>query len=101
DERFREWAGPRQPLQRPGGRGDAGVGRGDPRPGRVGSVAASVSKRIRSQDVRLDRSAACLLALRGEVPRVLPAGAAGVGGSMGFNPMQPGKVKRGDILMFL
>ena len=64
-------------------------------------MEASLPERVRSQDVRIDRPPARVLAIRGQVPRVLPVGRAGIGVTVGFNPMQPGRIKRGDVLMFL
>jgi hypothetical protein len=53
-------------------------------------------------DLRIDGPAARVLAVRRAIPRVLPAPGRGlrkrVRGLMGFNAMQPGKSRGGDLL---
>ena len=61
---------------------------------------AVLRERDRGPDARLDDQAAHLLAFAGQVPGVLQDPRIGVI-RMGFNPIQPGKIKRADLLMFV
>ena len=48
-------------------------------------------------NVRLDCAPAPVLAVRPDLPRLLPVTEV----AMGFNAMQPGKIKRGDVIMLV
>ena len=54
-------------------------------------------RRLRGADVRLDGSSAHLLAVAEHVPQLLPD----LRDAVGFNAMQPGKIKKGDIVMLV
>ena len=78
---------------RPTGR----LARGDRRCGRRRRERARLPRRCRGADLRLDRAATPLLALRRALPRVLPDLKKAT--RHGVQLQQPGKVKKGDLIM--